>query len=235
MSSQAGSPSPRSPRRPPSRSRLRSAQCAPGHRPPEALARPRSAAGVRVDSTQSACLDRVASAQAAKRPSSSAPPSSTTTRTGHARGGAEEVASAESRSRGRPSESPKALSRSESPCCHRHPQGRLLPGHGRACGSRGMCLKDTPVEPLGPFRHIRRLKRPGRDHDLICGNEPVVELKAKRPLRLAQSLDLAVQLDGKLERLGVLLQIRDHLIPVGIARRGRPGTAFLAGSYSGVR
>jgi hypothetical protein len=53
---------------------------------------------------------------------------------------------------------------------------------------------------------------------LICGNDSVVELEAKAPvLALLELLDLAVQLDRKLERLGVSLQIRDHFIPGGVA------------------
>ena len=66
-------------------------------------------------------------------------------------------------------------------------------------------LEDIALELLDELRHVRRLERPGRDHDLVGGDRPSIELEAEAPVVAAvELLDPAVQLDLQLEGLGVV-------------------------------
>ena len=90
-------------------------------------------------------------------------------------------------------------------------------------------LEHVRRKPARELRDERHLKWPGRDHDLIGRDRPAVQLKEKAPLFGAESPRPAVELDRKVERLRVLLQIRNHLIAgwvaLRIARKGQPRQA----------
>ena len=90
-------------------------------------------------------------------------------------------------------------------------------------------LEHVGRKPARELRDERHLKWPGRDHDLIGRDRPAVHLKEKAAIAGAKSPHPAVELDRKVERLRVLLQIGNHLIPswvtLGIARKGQPRQA----------
>ena len=95
----------------------------------------------------------------------------------------------------------------------------------------GVRLEDLAIKLLGELRHVRRLERPGRNHDLVGGDRLSIDLEAEAPVVAAlELLDLAVELDRQLEGLGVALEIGDHLVAgrvaVGIARERKPGSAL---------
>ena len=93
--------------------------------------------------------------------------------------------------------------------------------------AHGVRLEDTVSELLGELRHVRQLEGPGRHHDLVGGHRSPVHLEPEAFVVAAlEARDLGVQLDRQLESLGVVLEIRGHLVSgrvaVGLAGEREP-------------
>ena len=89
----------------------------------------------------------------------------------------------------------------------------------------GVHLEDVGGEPFGELRDEGALERTGRDNDLVRRDGPVLELETEAPIFTElELLGLAVELDRELERLGVTLEVGDHLV-AGWVFVGSPGNA----------
>src|SRR5687768_13314803 len=95
-----------------------------------------------------------------------------------------------------------------------------------------MRLPYLEVKLLRKRRHERCLERPGGDHDLVGSDPSPVDVEDEAVVLTRKSPHVAVELDRKLERLGVLLEVGDHLVADGVVVRvaweGKPGQAAVA-------
>jgi hypothetical protein len=88
-------------------------------------------------------------------------------------------------------------------------------------------LPDLGVELARQPGGVRRLERTRRDHNLVGGDGPPVELEDEAPSLVGQPAHFAVELDGKLEGLRMALQVGDHLVARRVAIRvAREGKAW---------
>ena len=113
-----------------------------------------------------------------------------------------------------------------------HDEDHSLRNIARLVIAGAVCLEDLRRELVRELRHVRGLKRPGCDDDLIGFGRPAVNFKEKSAVVGRESPYVAVQLGGKVERLCVLIQIQDHLVParvaLRIARERKPRQAAVA-------
>ena len=98
--------------------------------------------------------------------------------------------------------------------------------------ARAVHLDDVRRKVGSECRHVRGLKRAGRNHNLLglYGASPKVEHEASSGV--AERLDLGIQVDWQLEGRRVLLEVADDLVARGIAvrvaREGKARKAVIA-------
>src|SRR3954451_6950090 len=111
----------------------------------------------------------------------------------------------------------------------KHPSG--CDGVGVAVG-RAVELPHSRVEALRERGYERDLERAGGHDDLFGLVHAVVELDQVGAVRLAQRLRAAAQLDGQLEATDIVAQVRNNVVPAGVAVRvagkGETGQAVVA-------
>ena len=81
-----------------------------------------------------------------------------------------------------------------------------------------MCLEDVAGKLLRELGGEGTLEWAGRDDDLVGRDRTVLEFEAEtRVVALLEPPDFAIQLDGQLEGLGMVLKVGDHLIACRVA------------------
>src|SRR6185295_1772302 len=92
-------------------------------------------------------------------------------------------------------------------------------------------LEHPWCELAGEFRYDRSLEWACRDNHLVGFDAPVSQIDAEPALIRLDRPDGAPELDGEIEGLRVLLQVRDHLVPRriagGISRKGKAREAVV--------
>src|SRR4029453_9480839 len=92
--------------------------------------------------------------------------------------------------------------------------------------ARAVRLPNAGVELVRQLGDVRRLKWPGRDHDLVGGDRPTVHVEDKTPTLVGKPAHVALELDWQLEGLRVALEVADYLVAsrvvVRIAGEGKP-------------
>ena len=83
--------------------------------------------------------------------------------------------------------------------------------------ARAVRLEDVRLESARQSGNERFLEWAGGDDDLLGGDPPAVDLQREPPVLSGEPPQRAIQLDRQLERLRIPLQIRDHLVTVGVA------------------
>ena len=93
-------------------------------------------------------------------------------------------------------------------------------------------LEHLGREPVRESRHVRHLERSRRDDDLVGRELPVLEPDDEVTVALRERAHRAPELDRKLERGRVLLEVGDHLvtrrIAVRLAGKRQPGQRVVA-------